>query len=56
MNRLHYAAVLAALAFGGGCGPKEFGSLCDDPNTAPATCNEACGRVTSTCCATPVGW
>ncbi|MGE0401937.1 MAG: VWA domain-containing protein [Kofleriaceae bacterium] len=56
MNRLHYAFLTAALALGGGCGPKEFGSLCDDPSTAPATCNEACDPLPGAANTCPSGW
>lgn len=56
MNRLHYAILTAALAFGGGCGPKEFGSLCDDPSTAPATCSEACDPLPGAANSCPGGW
>jgi hypothetical protein len=56
MNRLHYAFLTAALALGGGCGPKEFGSLCDDPSTAPATCNEACDPLPGAANSCPDGW
>jgi hypothetical protein len=56
MNRLHYAFLTAALALGGGCGPKEFGSLCDDPSTAPATCNEACDPLPGAANSCPSGW
>jgi von Willebrand factor type A domain len=55
MNRLHYAFLTAALAFGG-CGPKEFGSLCDDPSTAPATCNTACDPLPGAANSCPSGW
>lgn len=56
MNRLHYAFLSAALALGAGCGPKEFGSLCDDPSTAPATCNEACDPLPGAANSCPSGW
>jgi hypothetical protein len=56
MNRLHYAFLTAALAFGGGCGPKEFGSLCDDPSNAPATCNTACDPLPGAANTCPSGW
>lgn len=56
MNRLHYAFLTAALALGGGCGPKEFGSLCDDPSSAPATCNEACDPLPGAANSCPSGW
>ncbi len=56
MNRLHYAFLTAALALGGGCGPKEFGSLCDDPSTAPAECASACDPLPGAANTCPSGW
>lgn len=41
MNRLHLAAVCLSSALAVGCGPKEFGSLCDTV-PAPAECMTAC--------------
>lgn len=56
MNRLHYAFLTAALALGGGCGPKEFGSLCDDPSTAPAECASACDPLPGAANTCASGW